>query len=167
MRNVYTPPPKASTQDQATPTTWTFKIPNLSHGSPWYNQRVRNLKKAARKFENRDKLIREGLLALRRHRQNYGPSGPKHLQLLWWEWPKRHWNNLIHGFPMNFTSNPPRVDNTTGHKDVPEQKLQAMADCVDELISLGVLIEGEVISSASVFTVDKPELEKMETTSFT
>ena len=56
-------------------------------------------------------------------------------------------------FPNELHSKPPRVNDTTGQKDVPEQKLQAMADYVDELISLGVLVEGEVISSASVFTV--------------
>ena len=37
-----------------------------------------------------------------------GPR-PTHLQLLWWEWPREHWDGLRLGSPMNFLIRPEAV----------------------------------------------------------
>jgi hypothetical protein len=47
------------------------------------------------------------------HRKNYGPKGPHHLVILWWNWPREHWKELRDGVSMNFLKEPPPglVDN--------------------------------------------------------
>ena len=119
--NGIKPTPSSSGQAQSRPSAgtthlernWSFQMPDLSEGGEWHKQRVRNLRSAAKNFDNQKHLVREGLKALRRHRRNYGPEGPEYLQLLWWEWPRRLWDNLLHGFPMHFVDTPPPKDHAT------------------------------------------------------
>lgn len=40
------------------------------------------------------------------HQQNYGVEGPKHLVVLWWEWPPIHWIDLGIGASINFIADP-------------------------------------------------------------
>ena len=137
---------------------WTFRMPDLAEGGAWHKQRVKNLRRAAANFGNHKHLVREGLEALRRHRRNYGPEGPKHLQLLWWEWPRRLWQRLLHGFPMHFVGDPPPQDQVTP-RNLSAKEKNAMCEYVDELISLGVLVHGKGTSIGRLFTVEKPELD--------
>ena len=51
-------------------------------------------------------LFQEGLQLLAHHRNNYGPEGPKYLEVLWWEWPPLHWDELRKGGSMNFMEEP-------------------------------------------------------------
>ena len=53
-------------------------------------------------LDDAETLFADGLAALRVHRDNYGPDGPKRLQLLWWEFPRQHWTALWEGCRMNF-----------------------------------------------------------------
>ncbi|MGH7974468.1 MAG: hypothetical protein ACREBR_02985, partial [bacterium] len=81
-------------------------------------------------------LFTEGLELLRHHRKNYGPSGPKTLVVLWWEWPELHWNDLRLGGSMNFMREPtPGIVESSPMTE--DQKNTAIA-FVEELISLGV-----------------------------
>jgi hypothetical protein len=88
--------------------------PNLMTTGIWHKKRVYNLKRAAlqchREFgEDPATVIADGMRALEHHRSNYTATHPepKHLQLLWWEFPPEHWFDLRHGSPMNFLEEPP------------------------------------------------------------
>ena len=139
---------------------WVFSMPCLEIGSPWYKARVRNLRNAISDMQDRKRLLREGMQALERHRSNYGPGGPKYLQLLWWEWPRRIWPNLINGFSMHFDTPPPPHQPKNVNKGIPPRELKAMIEYFDQLISMGVLIKGKSKVAGSVFTVEKPELDE-------
>ena len=160
------PTSPSSDQTQSNPSTrktksekdWTFQMPDLTEGGQWHKQRVTNLRSAAKNFGNQKLLVKEGLEALRRHRKNYGPDGAKHLQLLWWEWPRRLWENLLHGFPMHFVNAPPPQDQAPP-KNLSDKQKKAMCEYVDELVSLGVLVPGKGTSVGNLFTVEKPELD--------
>ena len=138
--------------------TWVYKLPDLRKGSLWFKKRVENLKKAAGTFPNKKHLVQKGLAALDRHRGNYGPEGPKFLQLLWWEWPERLWPKLIDGFPMHFSQDPP-PQGDIGPDTFSTRELDAVCDYFDELVSLGVLVEGKFSHVGKIFTVEKPELD--------
>ena len=44
-------------------------------------------------------LVNQGLDALSRHRRNHDSTGanPEQLQVLWWEFPREHWDALREG----------------------------------------------------------------------
>ena len=82
---------------------WNWSPPDLSIGSRFYHDRVKNLRMAIDSLgKGHEHLYSEGLEILAQHRKNYGPDGPVSLTILWWEWPKTHWNELRDGASMNF-----------------------------------------------------------------
>ena len=66
----------------------------------WFLQRISNLREACSQYHNKDELFDDGLSRLDRHRMNYNSDGPapKWLQLLWWEFPSEHCDELRDGF---------------------------------------------------------------------
>jgi hypothetical protein len=140
------PPPthkgskKESTdQKSTTQKEWSWVPPDLSEEGAWYATRVENLKKAAATLPNSEAVILDGLLKLKRHRKNYTKThpDPKKLQVLWWEFPPEHWNDLLNGCPMNFLHTPQKGAAPNSPMD-PEQ-LRIAVEFVEELIELGVL----------------------------
>ena len=57
---------------------------------------------------------------------------------------------------MNFLGPPPAVEDAKNYDNMNKDELKAMIEYFDELISLGILVEGEVHCSGSVFTANKP-----------
>ena len=70
---------------------------------------------------------------------NYSSQGPepKWLQLLWWEFPPEHWDDLRNGFRQNFMISPPAC--LTPNAAMDESGLLAAAAFVNELLDLGVI----------------------------
>ena len=60
---------------------------------------------------------------------------------------------------MNFLGPPPAAEDATNYDNMTKDELKAMIEYFDELISLEILVEGEVQCSGSVFTVNKPEID--------
>ncbi len=132
--------------------------PSLQPGSPWHCERVANLQKAAETYPDPEAVIAEGMQMLERHRLNYDKEGPRptRLQLLWWEWPKEHWEGLRQGSAMNFLTKPRETIHENSSMD-PDQ-LKVAGEFVDELISLGTLAPlttGEVLATAPLFCIPK------------
>ena len=138
------------------PPKWDWKPPDLRPNRRWHRARVRNLKRAIKGRADADKLFEEGLEALRVHRQNYTDEGPKFLQLLWWEFPKEHWDAVRIGSSMNFLILP--SGQLALNSDMDEEQLAIACQFVDELIDLGVLVPaGEPLeANAPLFCVPKP-----------
>jgi hypothetical protein len=72
---------------------WEWKAPDLRPGGDWLLARVASLKAAVCGLPDAHVHLANGLAALDTHRQNYGGSIHK-LQLLWWEFPPEHWEEL-------------------------------------------------------------------------
>ena len=134
---------------------WEWHVPDLSKDGDWYNARVHSLGLAVADLEDSGRLFTEGLRALEIHRGNYTDQGIKYLQLLWWEFPPEHWENLRLGSSMNFLI-------TLGG----ELELNSLSDdidievagkFVDELMSLGVLLLAteDLKANCPLFCVDK------------
>ena len=102
--------------------------------------------------------FQEGLEILSLHGKNYGDEGPKHLVLLWWEWPEDKWCELRRGLSMNFLKTP--LPGLVANAPMNPDELATAIKFVDELISLGVLEEepypGNVVNNCSLFLVPKP-----------
>jgi len=106
--------------------------------------------------DQRKALFLNGIRALDVHRKNYTATHPepKELQLLWWEFPKEHWDELREGGSMNFLHPPQPGIHPNGPMD--EEMTAAAVDFLDELISLKVLVEREeVTTTAPMFVVPK------------
>ena len=118
------------------------------------------LKKALKSYpqEDRDAMLAAGKGDLARHRLNYGPSGPQHLQILWWEFPKEHWEPLRTGGSMNFLKEPRRE--ITPNSPMTSEQREIGGEFADELIELGVLDEAPqddpVVATCPLFVVPKP-----------
>jgi hypothetical protein len=140
-----------------TPFSWT--PPDLRPGQPWYEKRTANLAKAAATFSDPTSVIEEGLQALETHRNNYDSEGPapKCLQLLWWEFPSKHWIALKDGSRVNFLV--PPAPNIHDNAVMDAEQLLVTAEFVDELLDLGVvgtLADGkEILTTAPLFVVPK------------
>jgi hypothetical protein len=149
-------PLPAHTETQV-PFSWV--PPDLSIGSDFYKARVHSLKKAAAAYPNPEEIIEDGLTILRRHRENYTAThpDPKCLQLIWWEFPKEHWEALRVGSSMNFLQ--PPVEGLWLNSKMDEEQKDVAAEFVDELVELGVLEEStinkEVKSICPLFCVEK------------
>jgi hypothetical protein len=116
---------------------WT--MPDLAAGGDWHRARQSSLKKAAAQFPNAVQLVAEGEIALDIHRRNYTDAGPQRLQLLWWEFPPEHWEALRLGSSMNFLVDPTGATEPNSVMDA--EQLAVAVRFVDELVSLGVLVE--------------------------
>ena len=138
-----------------------WRPPDLSKGSPWYHKRVSSLRVACRDYPDKEESIfQQGLRILDVHRDNYDLEGPalKKLQLIWWEFPKEHWDFLRDGCDMGFVSVPERVIHPNSPMD--EEQVRVAAEFVDELLDIGALRElepGESLwTNAPLFCVPKP-----------
>ena len=89
---------------------------------------------------------------------NYTASGPepRHLQVLWWEFPPEHWTALRDGSRMNFLRppNPGSHDNAA----MDAEQLAVAVAFVEELLDLRVLRcpeTGEIKANAPLFLIPK------------
>ena len=132
-----------------------WEPPDLKRNSLWYKERLKNLKAATEGLPDQDQLIRDGLKAMDFHRKNYTPDGPKHLQLLWWEFPPEHWESLRLGSSMNFLIEP--TGELVPNSFMEDEDKEVAGKFVDELKSLGVLkkAKGELLANCPLFCVDK------------
>ena len=118
------------------------------------------LKACALRYENPDKIIQEGMEDLSRHRRNYDKDGPTPhtLQLLWWEFPVEHQEDVRTGSSMNFLKVP--EPGLTDNSEMDDEQLVAAGEFVDELIALGVLrlppADRKTLLNAPLFVVPKP-----------
>ena len=82
-------------------------MPDLTEGSPFYLERIKTLTLTIKQLNlDFDSVFQSGLDILSAHRLNYGPDGPAHLVVLWWEWSPLHWDDLRTGSTMNFMEKP-------------------------------------------------------------
>jgi hypothetical protein len=146
------------TEDDGEP-TWDWVVPDLSEGGDWHRARVDNLRKAIEGLPNAEEAYAEGLEALQIHRLNYEGDGTIHrLQLLWWEFPPEHWNDLRTGCPMNFLTEP--TDGIVKNAPMTEDQIEIATDFIDELEAIGVfepIPEGSAMkANCPLFAVPKP-----------
>ena len=105
-------------------------------------------------------IIQEGMEDLNRHRRNYDKDGPTPhtLQLLWWEFPVEHQEDVRTGSSMNFLKVP--EPGLTDNSEMDDEQLVAAGEFVDELIALGVLrlppADRKTLLNAPLFVVPKP-----------
>ena len=167
---LLSPPPSPSTPSKNSippPTTpaslrtshWSWNHPDLSEGGTFYNNSVHNLKNALLHLgPNHDHLFQEGLELLAAHRTNYNIGGPKHLVVLWWEWPSLHWLELREGVSMNFMDVP--TPGLVPNQDLKPEELKEAINFVDELIELHVLLPPppllKILNNFPLFLVPKP-----------
>jgi hypothetical protein len=125
-------------------------------GFVWYCEGVISLKQALKGLPEASRYYQEGLEALRVHCENYTTAGPKRLQLLWWEFPREHWEALREGSSMNFPITPGGELELNANMDAEEREVAARV--VDELKKLGVLLpaKGKLRANCPLFCVDKP-----------
>ena len=151
-------PPNTPCTSKNSSKTWTWSPPNLSKGKEFYNNRVQSLRLAVDTLgSDAEFFFKQGLQILTAHRTNYGPEGPKHLVLLWWEWPQEHWNDLRLGATMNFMDIP--VPGIVDNGALDTDALAAAILFVDELIELKVLCLASpdwVVNTFPLFLVMKP-----------
>ena len=116
-----------------------WRPPDLTKGGVWYQARVARLKATALRYPNYHQIVQEGLEDLDRHRSNYNKEGttPTTLQLLWWEFPPEHQEEVRIGASMNFLKEP--EPGLTPNSEMTDEQLIAAGEFVDELIELGVL----------------------------
>lgn len=115
-------------------------MPDISVGEPWWCDRVANLRSAAAHYGDRaPALVREGLQILDVHRGNYRDGVPdlQKLQLIWWEFPREHWDEIREGGSMNFITKPPARE--TPNSPMDEEATALAAGFMDELIEIGAM----------------------------
>jgi len=116
------------------------------------------LRKATAGRTDADALFQEGVQILAAHRKNYGPAGPQYLEVLWWEWPPLHWEELREGGSMNFMAEP--REGLLPNSDMTEEQLATAVQFVEELIALGVyerVPPGSTLrNNCPLFLVPKP-----------
>jgi hypothetical protein len=133
--------------------------PNLSEHGPWWMTRVSNLRRASEFYPHPERIVADGIRLLTIHRSNYNEEGPapKWLQLLWWEFPQEHWEDLRVGARQNFLQTPRHHIQPNAPMD--PGMTEAAAAFVDELLSLGVVRDIEqgrtILSNAPLFVVPK------------
>jgi hypothetical protein len=141
-------------------TGWSWEAPNLDYNRTWYKQRIRSLTRVLKRYPKIDQkeMLLAGKADLKRHRENYGPEGAQHLQILWWEFPEQHWESLRIGSSMNFLKQP--SEEILPNSDMDEDQLSTASDFFDELVSLGALElcppDDPLVANAPLFCVPKP-----------
>ena len=95
---------KSKSSHQAKSTDIAWHPPDLAEGHRWYQDRVNTLTLCAQDLPNPSQVVADGIDDLQRHRTNYDQYGatPTTLQLLWWEFPPEHWQDIREGSSMNF-----------------------------------------------------------------
>ena len=114
------------------PSNFTWTPPNLQEGGKWLLERIVYLKTAYATYPNTAELVEDNLSCIDKHCLNCSATGPapSWLQLLFWEFPCKHWENLRNGFRQNFLVPPPTT--LTPNSDMNEAGLVAAGAFVDE-----------------------------------
>jgi hypothetical protein len=138
---------------------WLWTAPDLSSGGEWHQARVASLKVAIHGLADAEEQWAKGLAALDVHRLNYAEAGSIHqLQLLWWEFPPEHWEELRNGCAMNFLTEP--TAGLTDNSPMTEEQVEIAAAFIDELWHIGVFElvpdDCEMKANAPLFAVAKP-----------
>ena len=139
---------------------WSWEPPDLAYNRAFYRKSLRSLKLAVKTYPaaRHADLLAAGKDDLRRHRQNYGPAGPQHLQILWWEFPQEHWDILRDGCSMNFLAEP--ASQLSPNSEMTPAQLETATEFFDELVSLGVLeacpSDDPLVATCPLFVVPKP-----------
>lgn len=115
--------------------------PDLAIGGVWYRARLQSLMIASSTYDDVYGKLREGIEMLTVHRSNYTSThaDPKELQIVWWEFPSDHWDDLREGSSMNFLSPPPSGLIPNGM--ITDEQGRIAGEFVDELVALKVLRE--------------------------
>jgi hypothetical protein len=151
--------PQTKPSPNAASKYFSWKPPDLSPTSDWTKARVQNLVAAALLFQDPGPLIEEGLRILQRHRTIYRPEGPNptHLQLIWWEFPVKSWDDIRTGCSMNYLQRPPLE--TTDNSAMAGEQHTIVEEFIKELVDLGVLVKvapGELVANGPLFCLPKP-----------
>ena len=139
---------------------WDWSLPDLNPSGEWYYACIKNLEAVIRNLPNATQLCMEGLQALENHQKNFESSDGSivHLQILWWELPLEHWEELRKGCPMNFLSEPTK--GVTPNVLMTEEQVNITTKFINELWSIRVfelILDGqEMKGNAPLFTVPKP-----------
>jgi len=124
-----------TTEDRAE--AWEYQMPDLSQTASWYKEHVQNLKQVIHGRSDAEELLRDGLEALEIHRTNYTEEGPKYLQLLWWEFPEKHREEVRLGSSMRFLIDPGKE--LVPHPPMTAEQTEIAVAFLTELMELGVL----------------------------
>jgi hypothetical protein len=116
---------------------WEWVPLDLGLDSAFYHQQSAQLQEVTKEQGGPDHWITDGESALVKHQENYRVNGPKHLVILWWNWPPEHWEELRDGASMNFLKAPPA--GLVKNLEMTNEQLETATQFVDELIELGVL----------------------------
>lgn len=132
--------------------------PDLRVGGEWYLARVQSLDSALLTYplHRRDDLRAGALIALDHHRGNYTAThpDPTHLQLLWWEFPREHWDEIREGGSMNFMQPPVACIHPNGPMDA--EQMPIAKEFVSELVDLGAMgTHPIVLTAAPMFMLPK------------
>ena len=137
-----------------------WRPPDLSPGGRWHQERVRNLHRATSGHPDCERLRSEGMRMLETHRGNYDEHGPalKSLQLLWWEFPPEHWDDLREGSRMNFLRAP--ADGLHPNSEMDEEQRRVATQFVDELVEINAVgvppADRPIRTTTPLFCVPKP-----------
>jgi hypothetical protein len=129
----------SESDDDNTAEPFSWCPPSLAIGGAWYRQRFESLILASAQYLDPFPLVREGINILDRHRRNYTAThpDPKELQVIWWEFPREHWDALREGSRMNFLQDP--VEGMTANMEMDDEQTEIATQFVEELIDLKVL----------------------------
>jgi hypothetical protein len=85
--------------DEEGTSDFSWSPPVLRAGGEWYRKILMNLFAAAATYADPFPLIREGINILDQHWKTYNAThpDPKELQVIWWEFPREHWDPLRDG----------------------------------------------------------------------
>jgi hypothetical protein len=160
LRHAQRPSPSVEEALQANDSPdFQWAPPDLSEGGSWRATRLGNLERASNAYPNPGSIVEDGIRLLDIHRNNYNEKGPdpQWLQLLWWEFPEEHWEDLRVGARQNFLKTP--LHHIQPNAPMDADMTQAAAEFVDELLSLGVVRDIEkgrsILSNAPLFVVPK------------
>ena len=99
-------------------------------------------------------------MALENHWKNFESPDRSiiHLQILWWEFPPEHWEELCEGCPMSFLSEPTK--GVTPNAPMMEEQINIAMEFINELWSIRVFklipVGQEMKGNAPLFTVPNP-----------
>ena len=115
----------------------TSKIRPTYEGSDWHRTRLANLLEASASYPQPYDILHDGRERLAVHQNNYTEDGPdpKKLQLLWWEFPREHWEDLRLGARQNFMTLPQAHISPNAPMD--KKMTIAAADFVDDYENWG------------------------------
>jgi hypothetical protein len=145
-------------EDEHEPFSW--KPPNLRPCSAWTRERTFSLIQAALQYDDPGAIIEDGMWKLANHHLNYTTEGPNatRLQLLWWEFPMKSWEELRTGCSMNFLC--PPDERITPNSEMTAEQVVIAAEFVDELVDLGILTirvrPGGMVTNGPLFCLPKP-----------